>query len=261
VNPSALVGGLTALVGVGVYLYLGTRLLGRPVSPTSRLANQQFAVFWLGFAFVTAIGGVEDLIAVATLPSLALVVTATYLEILLLCVVLWCLLSYLVFLFTARQFVAPMAIFYGILYVGLLYLISASRPIGVTLTQGTVALSYTTSYSLPLVVVLVAGLLVPELAAAFVYFTLVFRTTDRTVRYRITLVSWSLIATFGLGLLDVASALGGGLAAQLLAHSIPVVAAVVILLAYFPPESFRRRWGIRSTDFASPKAADAPSPP
>jgi hypothetical protein len=243
-NEAAIVTATAELVGLGVYAFLGLRLARRSVSPTSQLANYQFATFWLGLALAAALSAIEDLIAVATVPPLALVVTAGYLEILLLCVILWSLVGYLLFLFTSRQFLVALSLFYAALYVALVYLITASQPTGVTVTNGSVAVTYATSFSLPLVLVLVVGLLVPELVAAVLYFTLVFRTKDRTVRYRITLVSWSLIAIFGLSFVNLGAAVGGGLAGQVLSQSVAVFAAIVILLAYYPPVALQRRLGI-----------------
>jgi hypothetical protein len=243
-NTAALISGIAELVGVAVYLFLGERLATRTVSANSRLANYQFATFWLGLAFVTAIAAIEDLIAVATTPSLAIVLSATYIEILMLCVVLWALLGYLIFLFTSRQYLVPLTVFYGILYMAFIYLITAADANAVTVTSGSVGLTYAGTISLPLAIVLVAGLLIPELVAAVLYFTLVFRTKDRTVRYRITLVSWSLIATFSLSFVNIGAALGGSLAAQIVGRSVGIFAAIVILLAYYPPQALQRRFGI-----------------
>jgi hypothetical protein len=260
-NIQALISGVAALVGVAVYTFLAWRLLGRPVSPGAQLASYQFAAFWLGLALVTVLGAVESLIASAIVPPLALVSTLVYLEVLLLCVVLWCLVGYLLFLFTGRHFLGPLSVLYGALYVALLYLVTASRAVAVTVSAGAVSIRYATNFSTPLVLVLLVGLLLPELAGAVLYFTLVFRTRDRTVRYRITLVSWSLIGAFGLALVNLGALLGGGFAAQVFARSIPVIAAIVILLAYYPPAVIRTRFGIRSIEsVAGPVDPSLPKP-
>jgi hypothetical protein len=100
---------------------------------------------------------------------------------------------------------------------------------------------------------LLALLIAPEFIGAVLYFTLVFRSRDPTVRYRITLVSWSIILWFGLAALNLPDRLGGGLAVQLFSRSLGVVAALVILLAYYPPRAIRERLGVTGIDL--PRAA------
>jgi len=247
-NNEALVSGIASLVAVALYLYLGWRLSRRRVAPESRFAAAQFSLFWLGLAAVSALGGLESLMAVNQVPPLTLVVTLLYLEILLLCVVLWALVSYLLFLFTGQGFLVPISLLYAGLYVLLLYFITASDPVRVTVKLGVVGEEFANTVSGPILGVLLLVLLAPEFVGALLYFSLYFRTRDPTVRYRVTLVSWSLIGWFGLGFVDVGSALGGTLAAQIVARSIGLIAAVVILLAFYPPAPIRRRFGISAVE-------------
>ncbi|HZY71038.1 MAG TPA: hypothetical protein VFF67_08710 [Thermoplasmata archaeon] len=201
---------------------------------------------------MTGIGGIESLVAAYTLPSLAAVLTLSYLEILVLCVVLWGLLGYLIYLFTGRNFTLVLSGVYAALYVVLLYYVTASAPSAVTVTHGSVGLVTASTLSTPYLVLLGLGLLGPEIVGSILYFTLAFRTKDATVRYRVTLVSWSLIAWFGIGTLPIATLLGGGPAAQIFGRSVGVIAALVILLAYYPPRWIRDRLGVTAIDSASP---------
>lgn len=177
--------------------------------------------------------------------------TLFYLEILVLCIVLWGLLGYLIYLFTGRNFLLALSTLYAALYVGLLYFVTASAPTAVTVMAGSVGLVTAGVASGPYVILLAIGLIGPEFVGSILYFTLAFRTRDPTVRYRVTLVSWSLIAFFGLGSLNIAAALGGGVAAQIVSHSLGVIAALVILIAYYPPRWIRSRLGVTGIDSAA----------
>ncbi|MGC2289003.1 MAG: hypothetical protein WA688_04010 [Thermoplasmata archaeon] len=240
-NNASLVVAFADFVAVGIYLFLGWRFSQRPVSPESRLPVLQFSLFWLGLALVTFIGGIESAVAAFVTPSLPLVVTLYYVEILLLCAVLWGLVGYLVHLYTGRSFLAPLTALYALLYVLLVYFITASGPDAVTVTLGAVGVRYATPVGGPILGLLVLILIVPEFLGAFLYFTLFFRTQDRTARYRIALVSWGLVAFFGVGSVGVATRLGGGLGAVTLGAVLGIVPALVILVAYYPPRLVRER--------------------
>jgi hypothetical protein len=97
--------------------------------------------------------------------------------------------------------------------------------------------------------------LVPEFAGLFLYFTLYFRTRDRTVRYRVTLVSSSLIVWFGFSSLHLERFVGQGLLSQLVATAVGAITAVVSFIAYFPPRSIQLRLGVRPYE---PVAAGLP---
>lgn len=247
-NVDALFSGVGAFVGAGIYFFLGLRLSRRPVSPAARLAAGQFALFWVGLAGVTLIGGAESLVAAFMPPPFALVATLLYLELLVLCVVLWALIGYLTFLFLGRSLLVPLSAFYGLSYVLLLYYIVASGPDGVVVTTGAVSTSFATPVGGVLLAAVFAVLILPEFVASALYFALFFRTTDRTVRYRIAIVSWSLILWFGLSSVNLGSLLGGSLAAAVFGRSLGVLAAIAILLAYYPPRALRERFGVRGIE-------------
>ncbi len=89
-------------------------------------------------------------------------------------------------------------------------------------------------------------LLVPQIMGSIAYFTLYFRVTDMTQKYRILLVSGSIIVWF----LSPYAALAGGLAQhdwwQLASRFIGLAAALTILMAYLPPRWLKQRYGIIS---------------
>ena len=93
---------------------------------------------------------------------------------------------------------------------------------------------------------LIVLLLLPQIIGGFAYFTLYFRVTETTQKYRILLVSWSIIIWF----LSPLAALAGGLAEQdwwqLASRLIGLAAALTILIAYLPPRWLKQRYGIIS---------------
>jgi hypothetical protein len=141
-DSTALASAIAAWVGSALYLFVGWRISRRSVSPESRFAASQFTLFWVALAGATAVGGLLSFVAAFTSPSLALAVSASDLNILLISAVLWGLVGYLVYLYTGRGFVVPLSVLYGSLYVLLLYYLTASQPTAVAVTAGTVGVTY-----------------------------------------------------------------------------------------------------------------------
>jgi hypothetical protein len=248
VNNLATVVASVDVVATAIYLFLGWRFARRPVSPENRLPTLQFSLFWLGLGLVTFLGAAESAMVSVAPPSLPAVVTATYIEILLLSAALWGLVGYLIRLYTGRSFLVPLTVLYAVLYVLLVYFITASGPAGVTVTLGRVSLQFATPISGPVLGILFVILIVPEYLGAVLYFTLFFRTRDPTARYRIALVSWGLVGFFSVGTANVAARLGGSLGAVTLGALLGLVPVLVILMAYYPPRSLRKRFGITGID-------------
>jgi hypothetical protein len=248
---SALVLGLADFVVVGIYAFIGRRFAQRKVSPENRLPIIQFSTFWLGLAVVTLIAGIESIVAAFSTLSLPLVLSLYYFEILALCIVLWGLIGYLVRLYTGRSYLLPITGLYALLFVLLVYFITASGPTSVTVTLGSVGVRYATPVGGPILAILALILVVPEFLCAILYFTLFFRTDDRTARYRITLVSWGLLAFFGLDFAGISTKLGGSVGAIALGALLGIVPVLVIFMAYYPPRLIRDRLGVTAIQTAT----------
>jgi len=248
IQSTLLLSALFALVAAGIYAYVGWRLSKRVISSAApRLAWQSFTIWWYGLAATTLITGFLNLFGALGLTILPLFVTATYINILVICLALWGLLYYLIYLFTGNsRLLVPLAIFYIIYYVLLVYYITASDPENVTMEPWSTTLAYHAPLTGPFFVILIVLLLLPQIIGGFAYFTLYFRVTEVRQKYRILLVSWSIIIWF----LSPVAALGGGLAQQdwwqLASRFIGLAAAFTILLAYLPPRWLKQRYGIIS---------------
>jgi hypothetical protein len=248
IHSTLIFSALFALLSASIYAYVGWRLSKRLISSSeSRLAWQSFTIWWYGLAITTLIGGLLNLFGALGLTILPLFVTATYINLLIICLALWGLLYYLIYLFTGNsRLLMPLAICYIIYYVLLVYYITASVPESINVDRWRTTLAYHTSLTGPFFVVLIVLLLLPQIIGGFAYFTLYFRVTEATQKYRILLVSWSIIVWF----LSPFAALAGGLAEQdwwqLASRMIGLGAALTILIAYLPPRWLKQRYGIIS---------------
>lgn len=248
---------LFALVSAGIYGYVGWRLSKRIVSSSEgRLAWTSFTLWWYGLAVTTLIGALLNLFGALSVTSLPLFVTATYINILPACIALWGLLYYLIYLFTGnRRSLLPLAVFYIIYYVLLVYYTTASIPESVEVGRWSTTLIYRTPLRGPFFVILAVLLFFPQIIGSIAYFTLYFRVTDVTQKYRILLVSGSIIVWF----LSPYAALAAGLAEQdwwqLVSRFIGLAAALTILMAYLPPHWLKQRYGIFSLSDESREGA------
>lgn len=243
-----LISTLFSLISAGTYVYIGWWLSKRVISsPEARLAWQSFTIWWYALAVTTAIRSFQNLLGAFSLTDLTLFTTANYINILVLCIALWGLLYYLIYLFTGNsRSLVPLTVFYMIYYVFLVYYITASMPSNVEISRWDTSLAYRNTLSGPLFVILIVLLLLPQIIGGFAYFTIYFRLSDVTQKYRVLLVSWSIIIWF----LSPVLALAGGLSEQdwwqLASRLIGLGAAVTILMAYLPPRWVKERYGIIS---------------
>jgi hypothetical protein len=185
--------------------------------------------------------------------NLPLFVTATYINTLAICIALWGLLYYLIYLFTGNsRSRVPLAIFYIIYYFMLVYYITTSVPSDITVGRWNTTLTYRAQQTGPFFVILIALLLLPQIIGGLAYFTLYFRVAEATQKYRVLLVSWSIIVWF----LSPLVALAGGLVEQdgwqFASRFIGLAAALAILMAYLPPRWLKQRYGILSLGDESP---------
>jgi hypothetical protein len=239
---------LFALVSAGIYLYLGRRLSRRsiPASP-ERTAWLSFTLWWYGLAVTSLIGGTLSLLGALGLTNLAVFVTATYINLQVSCLALLGLFYYLTFLFTGNsRWLGPLAVLYSAASILLVYFVTASEPLHVTLEPWRAALEYRTPPTTPFIILLIVFLFASQIVGGFAYFTLYFRMSEPTQKYRILLVSWSIISWFLTPFIGIA----GGLTAhdwwQVVSRLIGLIAALTVLLAYWPPGWVQQRYGVLS---------------
>jgi hypothetical protein len=240
---------IVAVVSFGValvYLYVGFRLYQRPVSPQSKLAATQLALWWGGIGVTTVLGGAEVALAAGGGLTLPLAKTLYLLLILIDCVLLWGLVGYLTYVYTGKYHLVPLSAFYAWFYFTVLYYFFSQRPYAVLIAAGNVDFLYAAKPTPVLEAVLLLGLLGPELVGAILYLSLLRRTADPAQRYRITLVGGGILGWFLIDLLIPSSTIEWMTVKTILA----VIPGVMSLVAYFPPEWARRRYGVTSVSAA-----------
>ena len=236
---------LTAML----YLYIGHVLRGRQVSSDARLANGMFVLWWQALGALGLLG--VGILVLYMADSLPLWLYRSYVTLVLLglFVALWGLQFYLVYLYTgSRRSFVPLGVFYGLLFIGTLALIEyMGSPEGLTDNGWAIevdpeppelGLAFGLGFTL-----LIIG---PQLVAAIAYARLFSKTRDRTQRYRIALITGSIIVWFGSSLVATGAQASDDLTYQLFSRIISIAGALVILMAYKPPQWIRAKYGIRS---------------
>lgn len=233
-----------------LYLYIGRALKGRRVSAEARLANNMFVLWWKAIGGLGLLGVAILLAYMAGSLPIWLYRTYTTLVLLGLFVALWGLQFYLMYLYTgSRRSFVPLGVFYALLFIGTMALVEyAGRPERIiddgwalrTEPRLELGVAFGLAFTL-----LIVG---PQLAAAVAYARLFFKTHDPTQRYRIALVTGSIIVWFGSGIIAQGAQVSDELAYQLFSRLIGIAGALVIFMAYKPPAWVRRRYGVRSID-------------
>jgi hypothetical protein len=244
-----------------LYLYVGHVLRGRKVSPEARLANGMFVLWWQALGAFGMLGVAILLLYMADALPLWLYGAYVTLVLLGLFIALWGLQFYLVYLYTgSRRSFVPLGIFYGVLFVGTLalleYLGSPER-----IVDNGWALEREPEVQLGPAFGLGFSLLIigPQLVAAIAYARLFFKTRDPTQRYRIALITGSIIVWFGSGIVASGAQVSDELSYQLFSRLVGIAGALVIFMAYKPPAWVRRRYAVRSIDDDAPLPGDLPS--
>lgn len=245
---------LLLVEGVG-YGWAGTLIGERQWSdPAVSHARRFFAAWWYGIGANKAMAGAYGLAAAVGLLSNDAYETLLILNFIVLAVSLGCLLYYLLFLLSGRRgWMLPVFTFYVAFFFLLTYNVLRQGLVGFEISGWRLNPHYEDPSPSPLGIIVLAILLLPQVIGALAYFTLFFRIDDRRLRFRIALVSWSIIAwTLSLAFVTLP-----GLAArtpfQISSRLVGVLAAVACVVAYAPPAWLRRRLGLPDAwDSAAP---------
>jgi hypothetical protein len=248
IEPTLLFGALLSALSAGIYFYVG-RVLSRrhSSSPDTRLAWRLFVVWWYALAATTLSGAILSLLGALGIAGLPLFITITLVNLLATCVALYGLVFYLLYLYTGnRGLLAPLSVFYIAYYILLVYYVEASNPIGVAVARWRATLVYQHQIEGPLFQIAILLLLFPPIIGGLAYFMLYFRVKPVTQKYRILLVSWSIIIWFLSTFLASITGFSQYDWWQVVSRLIGLGAALLIMLAYQPPLWVKRRFKVNS---------------
>lgn len=248
IQPTLLFGALLSIFTAGIYYYVGRVLSQRHASSDdSRMAWRMFIVWWYALAATTLSGAVLSLLGAMGIVQLPLFITVTLVNLLATCVALFGLMYYLLYLFTGnRRLLVPLTLFYIAYYAFLMYYVLASDPVSVSVDRWRTALVYQNEITGPLFLAALLLLVFPQIIGSLAYFTLYFRIKNPTQKYRVLLVSWSIIIWF----LSAFVASIAGLSEfdwwQVASRLIGLGAALTIRFAYQPPVWIKQRYNVLS---------------
>jgi hypothetical protein len=245
IQPTLLFGAILAFLSASIYFYVGRVLSHRHQSSSGAgMAWLMFVTWWYALALATLTGGMLSLLGAFGIIGLPLFITVTIINLLTTCVGLFGLVFYLLYLYTGRaSLIWPLGIFYFFYYGLLVYVVEASDPIGVTVNRWSTNLQFQ-SIRGPLVVLVLILLVFPQILGSLAYFMLFFQVKDKTQKYRILLVSWSIIIWFLSAFLASVAGLSQQDWWQVISRLISFGAALTILFAYQPPSWIKRRFGV-----------------
>lgn len=240
VQIGALSGGFLSLVSGLIFGYVGRIVSKRQLTGDERFANQAFVFWWVSLSGMSIAGAAFNVAAAYGFADLALYTVFLLSALVILCGALWALGYYLSFLYLGTSRLAwPIAIFYGFYAFLLLYLVVAADPVRVVVGRWTTTVEYANPdlfASNALVQALLFVLLLPQIAAALAYMSLLFKVHAAAQQYRIAMVSSSILLWFGSRMV---ASLGGFNDADWwtpTSRAIALVASFAILLAYRPPD-------------------------
>jgi hypothetical protein len=234
---------VVSVVAVAVFFYVGARLLRRESSPRSRLASVQFSIWFLGLGAAVAAGRLELALALVNVLPYAAALTFSLVNVVIESVYLWGLVGSLVYVYTGRYYLVWLGGLYALFYVVSVYAIFAQGPYAVTVASGTPALLYVNPVNSGLALALQLIVLIPEGVGACLYLSVLARTSDLTVQWRISLVGTGILFWVAVH----AFVPNAGYMFILLKTVLDLVPAVLALIGVLPPAWIRRRFGIAAT--------------
>lgn len=243
-----IVAAVIAIATGALYLYVGSVVSRRRVEGDAQLASKAFSAWWMGLGAVTMGGGIMNGLAVSGWTDLAVWLAYTYIVLLVLCIALWGLLYYLVYLFTgSRRAFWPVTVFYLGFYGYLVYFVTVLHPIGVQVGTWNATIQYEHTPAPISTTIAVLLLIAPHVLGALAYASLYFRVETTTQRYRIGMIAGTILAWFGSSLVVSLTGSGGDWW-QFASRAIGIAAAFGIYFAFRPPAWVRARYGVQAVD-------------
>jgi hypothetical protein len=247
---------VTLLAGVGyasagalLFAYVGWQLLRRPVAAVSQPAAALYASWWLAIAATSLMEAIGNGFAAAGVLDLRLFLALNYVKLLAICIGLWGLLYYVVYLRWGSGLTLPvLAVFYAANFLLFVVHVSWAQPTAVHVGRWRTGLVYDGPWAPALAAAWGVLVFFPLLLAIIAYFTVYFEIRDPTARYRVVAVAVAILVWLESRLLTSIPSLADQDAWQVAAHLAAVASACAVLLAYHPPGWIAHRFGVRDLE-------------
>lgn len=252
-RPELLVQAVFALATAAFYGWIGLLIHRRSPSEEAKAANQLFALWWVSLSALYLLTGALNAAAAIGRIDLALAIAWIDFVLILLCVALWALLGFLLYLYTgSRKWFLPLGFAYAVLAFLLLWFIAWLEPTGLKNSGLGVQFDYAREAPDWMSTLLGLTISVPIVLAALGYGSLYFRIHERLPRYRIAMVAGAFLVWFGWSilstLLDLNDRFRDSWGLYGWNQAIAILVPVVILMAYRPPAWVRARLGIATSE-------------
>lgn len=243
--------GLAIASGI-VYLLVGREVGRRPTTSEDHLAMRMFQAWWYGLAGLSVFTPLVAIMGALGWDTFSVMMILIQALLVVIFAAIAGLVYYLLYLYTGKRWVLGAVIPYFIIMIVWLEYILVTGDLagwGVPPDGGSKTFLDSSGERLetdPLQG-LVFGLLVavPPLLSAIAFFLLYFKATQAEQKYRIAMVSASLVLWFGSSLVGTVTGLSNDPDAQhtwrLINGSVALFASIAVLTAYRPPAWVRRR--------------------
>jgi hypothetical protein len=261
---------VTLLAGAGyaaaaalVYGFIAHRVANREASaPDVRLAAGLYSAWWAGVAATSVLVAANNVLGALGARGLPLYVALNYLQLLAVCLAVWGLLYYVVYLLWGNggRTLTILSLFYGANVLIVLVHLTLAQPTGIDVGRWRTDLTYAANGSPATTVALGMLVLLPILLAVLGYFTVFFRAVDPTARYRVVAVTLSILVWLEGLLLAHVPSLADSDAWQMAGHLATFASSLIVLAAYHPPAWIARHAGLASAARPAPVPAEDSGP-
>lgn len=234
--------GLANLVLMTAFLMVAQTVKDPGLGGHERTANMTFVFWWMATAGLMAVRATRNFAVAFWRPELAIFVVETQLAILIGAFALACLTFYFAYLFTGepRTWI-PIALFYSLYAVFLLYLVADQRPSGLELQGWRMQTTYAAPHD-----ELGDGrsavlLFVPPILGTVGYLSLYRIVPTRLQRLRIVFVATGLLLWLSSYLLSYVLQLDVTFEWTITERVVGIVAALLIVLGYHTPVRWKQR--------------------
>lgn len=206
-------------------------------------AGRLFAFWWYALGLLALVQGLASVFGAFDITESWPYVLTLHLGNAVQVVALWALLYYVVYVYTGRRgFFWPLTAFYAVVLVGILYYIQSivnNQNPSVIITEWDAGLDVDIARGDPILQLLLAALIVPQLGALIAYFTIMLRAKDREQRFRVLVISASLFIWLASSYVASATATINEAFWAVAGRGLAVAAGFMVIFAFRPPQAVR----------------------